>query len=326
MQNIAIILPAFNEELTISSTIIDFNRVLPQAAIWVINNCSSDATESEAKNTLKLLSCHGGVINEPRLGKGNAVRRGFMEVEADVYVLVDADSTYLADDLPALLFPMLSNSADMVVGDRHVEGYYKRENKRALHGFGNRLVRDLVNRLFKANLSDILSGYRIFSRRFVKSYPVLVDGFDIEVDMTLHALDKRLFVVEIPVKYRDRPDGSLSKLNTVQDGLRVLNTLFNILRYYRPLFFFGTFSIIFLIIGLILGMPVVLEFIHSRHVSHVPLAILSTGVEVIAVVLATVGLVLDSMAQLDKRLFERDLLRIAVESNERQVSSESSLK
>lgn len=322
MQNIAIILPAYNEELTIASTIVDFNRVLPQAAIWVINNRSSDATETEARNTLQRLACRGGVINESRLGKGNAVRRGFSDVEADVYVLADADSTYPADDLHALLFPVLLGDADMVVGDRHVGGHYENENKRALHGFGNRLVRDLVNWLFGASLSDILSGYRVLSRRFVKSYPVLVEGFEIETDMTLHALDKRLSIIEKPVKYRDRPEGSASKLDTLGDGIRVLRTLFNILRHYRPLFFFGTLSLTFLVGGLMLGVPVVTEFVHTRYVSHVPLAILSTGVEVIAVVLAAVGLILDSIAHQDKRVFERELLRLSIESAERRQLQE----
>lgn len=323
IQDIAIILPAYNEELTIAATILDFNRVLPQAAIWVINNRSSDATETEARKVLQRLACRGGVINEPRPGKGHAVRRGFSDVEADVYVLADADCTYPADDLPALLSPVLSGNADMVVGDRHVGGFYANENKRTFHSFGNRLVRDLVNSLFGAHLSDILSGYRVFSRRFAKSYPVLVEGFEIETDMTLHALDKRLSIVELPVKYRDRPEGSLSKLNTVHDGIRVLCILLNILRHYRPLTFFGTLSLVFLVVGLVLGVPVVTEFIHTRYVSRVPLAILSTGVEVIAVVLAAVGLILDSITHLDKRVFERELLRLSTECAERRASKES---
>lgn len=313
MQDIAIILPAYNEEKTVGPTIEDFYRVMPNAAIWVINNHSSDATEDTARAVLARLGCRGGVMNELRPGKGNAVRRGFTSVDADIYVLADADSTYPADDLPKLIGPVLAGEADMVVGDRHVGGQYATENKRALHGFGNRLVRDLVNRLFHARLSDILSGYRVFSRRFVKTYPVLVEGFEIETDVTLHALDKRLPIVELPVEYRDRPEGSASKLNTFRDGIKVLRTLANILRHYRPLTFFGGLAIVFLLLSLLLGAPVLVEFVLTGYITHVPLAILSTGIEVIAVLMIAIGLILDSIVHLDKRVFERELLRVSSE-------------
>lgn len=313
MQDIAIILPAYNEELTIGPTIEDFHRIMPDAAIWIINNRSSDATEERARAMLARLHCRGGVLNEFRPGKGNAVRRGFTSVDADIYVLADADSTYPADDLPKLMAPVLAGDADMVVGDRHVGGHYASENKRAFHGFGNRLVRDLVNRLFHAKLSDILSGYRVFSRRFVKTYPVLVEGFEIETDVTLHALDKRMPIVELPVEYRDRPEGSDSKLSTFRDGIKVLSTLANILRHYRPLTFFGGLAIVFLLLGLLLGAPVLAEFVLTGYITHVPLAILSTGIEVIAVLMIAIGLILDSIVHLDKRVFERELLRVSSE-------------
>lgn len=239
MPTLAIILPAYNEEQTIAATIEGFHQAMPEAAIWVINNRSSDKTEAIASETIAQLKCQGGVINERRPGKGNAVRRGFHDVDADIYVMADADQTYPAEQVRELIRPIMSGEADMVVGDRHSAGHYAAENKRALHGFGNKLVRYLVNKLFQANLADIMSGYRAFNRRFVKNYPILVEGFEIETDMTLHALDKRFRIVEIPIQYRDRPDGSFSKLNTVRDGARVLKTIGNILRYYRPLFFFG---------------------------------------------------------------------------------------
>ncbi|CNH04061.1 glycosyltransferase [Yersinia aldovae] len=196
----------------------------------------------------------------------------------------------------------------MVVGDRHTEGHYEAENKRALHGFGNRLVKGLVNKLFKAKLADIMSGYRVFNRAFVKSYPILVEGFEIETDMTLHALDKRFRIVEIPINYRDRPEGSLSKLNTFRDGARVLSTIGNILRYYRPLVFFGSTALIFAIIGIIAGIPVIDEWIRERFISHIPLAILATGLEIFAIVFAAIGLILDSITHQDKLNFERDHL------------------
>lgn len=308
MNKIAIILPAYNEESTIAATIEDFHTYLPDAHLWVINNRSSDATEQIALATLKNLNCIGGVINENRPGKGNAVRRAFLEVDADIYILADADLTYPAVQVHQLIAPITQRKADMVVGDRHSSGHYAAENKRALHGFGNRLVRDLVNKLFRANLADIMSGYRALTRRFVKNYPILVEGFEIETDMTLHALDKRFRIIEVQVDYRDRPEGSFSKLNTLKDGARVLSTIGNILRYYRPLLFFGGVSVFFFCLGLLVGMPVVIEWLTVKYISHVPLAILATGLEIIAIVFVSIGLILDSMTHQDKRSFEQRLL------------------
>lgn len=306
---VAVVLPAYNEEQTIEATIEDFHAAIPDAAIWVINNRSSDSTEQTALATLAHIKCGGGVINEKRPGKGNAVRRAFLDIDADIYILADADLTYPAAQVHELMAPVIAGEADMVVGDRHSSGHYAAENKRALHGFGNRLVRDLVNRLFHADLADIMSGYRVFNRRFVKSYPILVEGFEIETDMTLHALDKRFRIVETPVDYRDRPVGSFSKLNTLSDGARVLKTIGNILRYYRPLVFFGGAAILLAALGLIAGTLVIEEWVRVRYISHVPLAILATGLEIVAIVLAAIGLILDSITHQDKRNFERDILR-----------------
>ncbi|MBT8439172.1 MAG: glycosyltransferase family 2 protein [Gammaproteobacteria bacterium] len=306
---ITVVLPAYNEEKTIAATVEDFYKFLPEAEIWVINNRSNDDTETIARDTVSRLGCKGGVINERQPGKGNAVRRAFLDIDADIYVLADADMTYPATQVRALMAPVLAGEADMVVGDRHSAGHYTEENKRALHGFGNRLVRDLVNKLFRANLADIMSGYRVFSRRFVKSYPILVEGFEIETDMTLHALDKRFRIVEIPVEYCNRPAGSFSKLNTLRDGARVLSTIGNILRYYRPLKFFGGAAILFALLGLVAGIPVIDDWIRERFIYHVPLAILATGLEIIAIVLAAIGLILDSITHQDKRNFERELLK-----------------
>lgn len=307
-KQIVVILPAYNEELTIAGTIEGFHGAIPEAAIWVVNNRSSDATETIAKQSLMQLGCAGGVLNEKRPGKGNAVRRAFLEIDADVYVLVDADMTYPPEQVRELIAPVLSGEADMVVGDRHSGGHYAAENKRALHGFGNSLVRGMVNVLFKADLADIMSGYRVLSRRFVKGYPILVEGFEIETDMTLHALDKRFRIVEIPVTYRDRPAGSMSKLSTLRDGAKVVNTITSILRYYRPLLFFGGAASIFAVAGLLCGLPVFDDWIRSRYIYHIPLAILATGLEIIAIVLGAIGLILDSIAHQDRRNFERELL------------------
>jgi glycosyltransferase involved in cell wall biosynthesis len=306
--SLAVILPAYNEELTLEKTVRTFHAALPEAAIWIINNRSTDATGSLARQVLADLGCAGGVINEMRKGKGNAVRRAFLEVDADIYVLSDADLTYPAERARDLIAPIAAGEADMTVGDRHSAGHYASENKRAMHGFGNRLVRTLVNYLFNAELADIMSGYRVFNRRFVKSYPILVEGFEIETDMVLHALDKRFRIIEIPVEYRDRPAGSVSKLHTYTDGVRVIFTIVRILRYYRPWLFFGGLAALFAISGAVAGTPVLLEFMRTRYIRHIPLTILASGMEVVAVVMLAIGLILDSITNQDKSAFERELL------------------
>ncbi len=308
MMKIAIILPSYNEAQTIGETIREFYAVCPEAELWVINNNSSDDTENIALNVIAELGARGGVIIEPKQGKGNAVRRAFLEIDADIYIMSDADLTYPAERALDLIAPVIEGKADMVVGDRHSTGHYAAENKRNLHGFGNRLVRKLVNRLFNARLTDIMSGYRAFSRRFVKSYPILVEGFEIETDMTLHALDKRFRIVEIPVEYRDRPEGSVSKLNTISDGTKVIFTIARILRYYRPLTFFGGAAVIVGLVGLFTALPVFDEWIRERYIHHVPLAILATGLEIVAVLLMSIGLILDSITHQDKCAFEREQL------------------
>lgn len=307
---LALLLPAYNEEQTVEATIRSFHAVLPDASIWVIDNCSNDATQTIARSTILSIGCSGGVLFEARKGKGNAVRCAFRAVEADVYVLADADSTYPAEQAPALIDPILNNVADLVVGDRISSGYYDSQNKRYLHGFGNRLVRFLVNSLFKASLNDIMSGYRVMSRRFVKSYPILVEGFEIETDMTLHALDKRFRIKEIPVSYYNRPVGSVSKLSTFSDGVRVIFTIMNILRYYKPLVFFGGLGICISALGVITAIPVFNDWLKYRYIHHIPLALLSTGLEIVAVLMFTVGLILDSISHHNKlsfELLERDL-------------------
>ncbi len=306
--DVAVVLPAFNEALTISDTIRAFNTALPKARIFVINNNSSDETKSIAMHTLSELQCDGAVIDEKRQGKGNALRRAFMAINADVYVLADADMTYPAERVHDLIRPVAEGDADMVVGDRHSGGHYAQENKRALHGFGNLLVQKIINWLFNANLVDIMSGYRVFSRRFVKTYPILVEGFQIETDMTLHALHKRFRIVEVPIEYRDRPEGSFSKLNTLSDGAKVIFTIVQILRYYRPLLFFSALATLFVIAGGLASVPVFEDWIRERYIHHVPLAILAAALEIVAVVMFAIGLILDSVIQQQKFAFERDLL------------------
>lgn len=305
---IAIILPAYNEGLTIGPTIESFWRIIPSAEIFVINNNSSDATEKVARDSMNTLGAHGRVINEMRQGKGNAIRRAFNEIEADIYVMADADLTYPADKISELIQPIINGEADMVVGDRLSEGHYARENKRRFHGFGNHLVKVLINCLFGSKLNDIMSGYRAFNRKFIKNYPVLVEGFQLETDVTLHALDKRFRILEIPVPYKDRPEGSFSKLNTFRDGAKVIFTIAQILRYYRPMAFFGTLALIFAVAGIIAAIPVFIDWIAHQYIYHVPLAVLAAALEIVAVMSLGVGLILDSITHQHRMNAERRLL------------------
>lgn len=305
---IAVILPAYNEELTIAETVAAFGRALPEAAVYVVNNNSTDGTRQLAQEALDKLAGRGVVIDESRQGKGNALRRAFQDIEADVYLLADADLTYPAERARDMIAPVLCGRADMVVGDRHSGGHYARENSRSFHRFGNRLVQWLVNTLFGASLVDIMSGYRAFSRAFVKTYPILVEGFQIETDMTLHALFRRFRVLELPVEYRDRPDGSESKLHTLADGVRVLFAITQILRYYKPLAFFGGAAVIFAFFGLLAGLPVLDDWLRYQYIHHVPLSILAVGLELTAMILGAVALILDSIVHEDRRNFEARLL------------------
>lgn len=307
-QRIAVVLPAYNEELTIVSTIEAFHRDLPEAEIYVINNNSKDATATKALETITALGCRGQVINEPRQGKGNAMRRAFHDIDADIYLLADADLTYPSGRALDLIDPILRNEADMVVGDRQSGGDYRRENKRPLHNFGNRLVLGLINLLFKADLKDAMSGYRAFSRLFIKTYPILVEGFQIETDMTIHALHKRFRILEIPIEYKDRPPGSHSKLNTFRDGARVIFTIARILRYYRPLMFFGYLGLLFSFLGFVSSVPVMVDWFEHRYIYHVPLAILAASLEIVAIMLVGIGLMLDAIAHHHCMEYERKLL------------------
>jgi glycosyltransferase involved in cell wall biosynthesis len=310
---VAIILPAYNEALTIGPTIEAFWRAMPDAEIVVVNNNSADATRGIAAETLQRLGAQGKVIDEPRQGKGNAMRRAFADVDAAVYVMVDADLTYPAELIADLTRPIVAGVADMVVGDRLSEGDYARENKRPFHDFGNRLVKGLINRLFGAQLKDIMSGYRAFSRKFVKNYPILVEGFQLETDMTLHALDKRFRIVEIAVPYKDRPAGSFSKLNTFQDGAKVLLTIAKILRHYKPLVFFGGLAACAAASGLLAALPVLADWFEFRYIYHLPLAVLAASLEIVAVMSMGVGLVLDSINHQYRMEFARTLLRSQID-------------
>jgi hypothetical protein len=219
-----------------------------------------------------------------------------MDVDADIYVMADADMTYPASDLPKLLAPVLDGRADIVCGNRHDSGVYKRENKRPFHDLGNNLVRGLINALFNGSLEDILTGYRVMSKRFVKNYPILSGGFELETEMSIHALDKGYSIIEVPTEYKDRPEGSFSKLNTFADGILVLKTIFSIFVKHRPLYFFTSVSILFAISALAAGSFPVLEYFRTGQILHIPLAILASGLSILAMLSFSVAVILDGIA------------------------------
>ena len=295
---VAVLVPCYNEELTVEKVVGDFKKELPTAEIYVYDNNSKDRTNELAHKA-------GAIVRkEYKQGKGNVVRSMFQDIDADVYVLVDGDDTYPADEVHKLIDPVINQKADMVIGDRLSNGTYFEENKRGFHGFGNNLVKNLINSLFKSNIKDIMTGYRAYSKRFVKCMPVMSDGFQIETEMTIFSLVYRMNVVEVPITYRDRPAGSTSKLNTFSDGFKVLVTLFNLFKDYRPFLFFGMLSLIFCIAGLIVGIPVIVEFVNTAYINKVPSAILAASLIVIAFIILLVGVILDYLKNQTQLLFQ----------------------
>lgn len=295
---LAILIPCYNEALTIEKVINDFHRELPNADIYVYDNNSKDSTSDIA------LKCGAIVKREYRQGKGNVVRSMFMNIEADCYIMVDGDDTYPAPSVHKLMEPIMNGEADMVIGDRLSNGTYKSENKRAFHTMGNIIVKVIINKLFKSKINDIMTGYRCFSRDFVKSMPILSTGFEIETEMTIHALDKKFLIKEIPIEYRDRPIGSYSKLNTFKDGIKVVNTIFMLFKDYKPLIFFGFWTILFFILGLFMGIPVIVEFFRTRFITKLPSAVFAVGLELLSVISLICGLILDTLVKQNRRLYE----------------------
>ena len=296
-KKIAVLIPCYNEELTVEKTVSDFKRVLPNADIYVYNNNSKDRTKELA------LKAGAIVKDEYRQGKGAVVRSMFRDIDADVYIMVDGDDTYPAEEVEGLIAPVLEGKADMVIGDRLSSTYYT-ENKRPFHNFGNSLVKGLINFLFKSDLNDIMTGYRSFSKKFVKCMPVMFDGFQIETEMTIFALTNNMQVVNVPITYRDRPEGSESKLNTFSDGFKVLLTLFNLFKDNRPFLFFGCLSLIIFILGLIVGVPVIDEFIKTAYITKVPSAVLAAALMINSFLFLSVGIILDAIKNEKRYLFE----------------------
>ena len=302
MDKIAVLVPCYNEAQTIAKVVTDFKAALPEAVIYVYDNNSTDNTAELARNA-------GAVVRyEHQQGKGNVVRRMFQEIEAECYVMADGDDTYPAHNAPALVRHVLEGQADMVVGDRLSATYFT-ENKRPFHNFGNSLVRWCINHIFKSNIKDVMTGYRAFSYRFVKTFPVVSHGFEIETEMTIHAITMNMLVKNELVDYRDRPEGSVSKLNTVSDGIKVLMTIFNLFRNYKPMQFFSVLALILLIIDAAVFIPLVLiPFNQTGLVERFPTLIVCGFVALAAILSFFNGMVLDAIMQKERREFEFRLM------------------
>lgn len=299
----AVLIPCYNEELTIEKVIKDFKKELPDADIYVYDNNSKDKTAQIAK-------ANGAIVkHEYRQGKGNVVRSMFRDIDADIYVMVDGDDTYPAEEVHKLIKPVQEGRADMAIGDRLTNGTYQKENKRHFHEFGNNLVRKSINVLFNTKLKDIMTGYRVFNKVFVKNMPVMSPKFEIETEMSLHALDKKFIIEEIPIVYRDRPEGSVSKLNTVSDGMKVIKTIIKMFKDFKPRQFFWVIALIFVIIGLIVGIPVIVEFVKTGYITKVPSAILATGIMTIALIIGQCGVILDTVVKQNRENYELQLSR-----------------
>ena len=296
--SIAVLIPCYNEEQTVEKVICDFKKQLPNAEIYVYDNASDD-------HTAQLATAAGAHVRHiSRQGKGAVVRYMFREIEADLYVLVDGDDTYPAEDVHPLIHAVIHEGADMAVGDRHSDGLYAQENKRPLHNAGNQLVRNIINILFKSHLQDMMSGYRVFNRAFVKHCPILIDGFELEVMMTLHALDRMYTIIEKPIAYRDRPAGSESKLNTLQDGWRILRAIVWIFKDAKPFIFFLILSTAIALIATGFGLSSL-----GLHPSGDPQAywlpvLISATLFIIATVFLSCGLILDTAVKHVREQYE----------------------
>ncbi len=310
MDKIAVLIPCYNESLTIEKVVSDYKEALPEATIYVYDNNSSDHTDELARKA------GAKVVYEYRQGKGNVIRSMFRDIDAECYLMIDGDDTYPAENAKEMVDLVLNKGVDMVIGDRLSSTYFT-ENKRPFHNMGNRVVRGLINHLFHSNVKDIMTGYRAFSRLFVKSFPVLSKGFEIETEMTIHALDKNFLLEEIPVTYRDRPEGSESKLNTVSDGMKVLKTIASLFRDYKPLLFFSCASIICLLLGIGFFVPVFVSYIHTGLVEKIPTIIVSGVVFTVGILLWICGLILDVVVKKHRQLYEIELnqLEIGMKNN-----------
>ncbi|MGN0981712.1 MAG: glycosyltransferase family 2 protein [Candidatus Limivicinus sp.] len=304
MDKVAVLIPCYNESKTVAKVVADFKAVLPEGSvIYVYDNNSTDGTA-------ELAAAAGAVVrHEYQQGKGNVIRRMFREIDAQCYLMVDGDDTYPAEFAPEMIAKVLDRGVDMVVGDRLSATYFT-ENKRPFHNFGNKLVRHSINALFKSNIQDIMTGYRAFSYQFVKSFPVLSKGFEIETEMSIHAIEKNMLVESVIVTYRDRPEGSVSKLNTVSDGIKVLGTIGKLYKNNKPFGFFGIIALVLAVIAGLLFFPVLSEFLKTGLVRRFPTLIVSGFIAVSAILSFFSGLILETLHEKDRHDFEMNLLAI----------------
>ena len=297
MDTIAVLIPCYNESQTIAKVVKDYREALPEAVIYVYDNNSTDHTDEAAMEA-------GAIVRyEYRQGKGNVIRSMFRDIDAECYLMIDGDDTYPAENARSMVNHILSGRADMVIGDRLSSTYFT-ENKRPFHNTGNRLVRGLINTIFTSDIKDIMTGYRAFNYEFVKSFPILSKGFEIETEMSIHALDKNFKLLEVPVTYRDRPAGSVSKLNTYKDGFRVLKTIARLFRDYKPFAFFGWLGLLCFIIATIFFVPVLQAYFSTGLVAKFPTLIVCSGIYVVSFLLWMSGLILDVIAKKHRQLFE----------------------
>lgn len=309
MDKIAVLIPCYNEEKTVEKVVKDAKAALPEATIYVYDNNSSD-------RTVELAEAAGAVVrHEYMQGKGNVIRRMFREIDAECYIMVDGDDTYPMEYAPEMVQKVLSHNADMVVGDRLSTTYFT-ENKRPFHNFGNSIVRKSINTLFKSDIKDIMTGYRAFSYSFVKTFPVMSKGFEIETEMTIHAVNNNMQVENVLIEYRDRPEGSVSKLNTYSDGIKVLFTIARLFREYKPFKFFALLAGILTLLAVGFFIPVLIDWVNTGLVAKFPTLIVCGFVGLAAVQSLFAGLILNNISQRDRKDFELDLIRIKHEENQ----------
>ncbi len=302
MDEIAVLIPCYNEEITIAKVVSDAKKYLPNATVYVYDNNSTDATEKEARKA-------GAIVRkEPRQGKGNVVRTMFRDIDAEVYLMVDGDDTYGLETAPEMVRRVKEENADMVIGDR-LSGAYYTENKRAFHNFGNNLVRFQINHLFHTHVKDVMTGYRAFSYRFVKTFAVASKGFEIETEMTAHAADRNLLMSNLPIAYRDRPEGSYSKLHTFRDGFKVLKTIGGLFRKYRPMTFYSLFFLLFAGLGIGFFIPVFLDYLATSQVERMPTLIACCFSLLVAILCLFSGFLFSTLRNQDKADFERSLIQ-----------------
>ena len=303
MDKIAVLIPCYNESKTIEKVIKDFKDVLPDATIYVYDNNSTDGTDEIARK-------NGAIVRyEYQQGKGNVIRRMFRDIDAECYIMTDGDDTYPAVNAPEMVDKILNRNVDMVVGDRLSSTYFQ-ENKRPFHNFGNSLVRSSINHLFHTDIKDIMTGYRAFSYQFVKSFPVLSKGFEIETEMSIHAVDKNMLLDNVIIEYRDRPEGSESKLNTYSDGFKVLKTIGRLFKNYKPLSFFGTISAILMVLAFIFFIPVFSTYLKIGQVPNFPTLIVCGFAVLAAIQSLFSGMILQNIVQKNRQDFEMELHRI----------------